>query len=872
MICVRTAILTLIAMTALPHTPVHAVDRPRLRRRLDDALGAPVSTLIAPVGSGKTVLLSQWVASRSDLGFVWLDLDAADNDPQRFIGRLVAGLSAQTGARQDLGTPHALSDGALGTPALEGLLAVFREHPGMTLIIDDLHTVTNAAILADLWWLADHLPAHTHMVFSSRVDLDFGRSRHRLRHSLLELRQSDLALDEESAATLLERIVGSPVSCATLSAVMERTEGWPAGVQLTALGLRDRSDPEAFARHLRGTDRMIAEYLSEQALAQQTPERRELLLRLSAFDRMSADLIESVLGVDDAAALLDELQHDSMFVIALDDRQEWFRFHHLFRELLHYRLRAREGDEEHRILVAAADWHRDDGELPTAIEYLLRAHEWTRVLDLLLSSGRDVFEQSRTLSLSRWLDAVPAEVRASRPDAEILRGIVLGMSGDATRGEDVLRGQASRPGITAPQSVVVHAYLAATVQFRSGPEVPLRAAKTAMHLLRQDPPWEPPDLLGLTQPAFLHTIARTSGGRAHFLAGDFTRAQRWFDDALTGPGAQYSPYRVHLLGSMALLDAWTGRLDTAGALANEALELASDAQLLAHPAPADAYLAAALVAVERGEPNGAALYLHEGIIRAESNRRTQLLWIAHLIRVLADSGDDPAPQPPSVGRPPHIVDVALRAEAARVRRAQGRPPFVQLPARMTRAEEWTPLVVETVAAMLAACRPDLARERLDAVAGSDPATTRESVERLVLLAWIAHAEHDTTSAQHLLSHALAAAEPHDLVALFARTDPTIIRMIAELPGVPSGFRSTVLWRSQQGRRLRTASPRLAEQLTDRELEILAYLPSRMTNTELAARCFVSVNTIKTHTAHIYRKLDVANRNGAVAKAQELGFL
>lgn len=873
MICVGTAILTLIAMTVLPHTPVHAVDRPRLRRRLDDALGAPVSTLIAPVGAGKTVLLSQWVTSRSDLGFVWLDLGAADNDPQRFIGRLMAGLSAQTGARQDLGTPHALSDGALGRSALEGLLAVFHEHPGLTLIIDDLHTVSNGAILADLWWLADHLPAHTHIVFSSRVDLDFGRSRHRLRHSLLELRQSDLALDEESAAALLERIVGAPVSGTTLSAVMERTEGWPAGVQLTALGLRDSSDPEGFARRLRGTDHLIAEYLSEQALAQQAPERRELLLRLSAFDRISADLIESVLGIDDAAALLAELQHDSMFLVALDDSQEWFRFHHLFRELLHYRLRARKGGEEHRILVAAAEWHRDEGELPTAIEYLLRAHEWTRVLDLLLASGRDVFEQSRTLSLSRWLDAVPAEVRATRPDAEILRGIVLGMSGDATRGEDVLRAQAARPGLTEPQSAVVHAYLAATVQFRSGPEVALRAAKKSLELLRRDPPLRPPDLLGLTQPAFLHTLARTSGGRAHLLAGDLDRAQHWFDSALAGPGAQYSPYRVHLLGSMALLDAWSGRLVAAGALASEALELASDAQLLAHPAPADAYLAAALVAVERGEPKSAALYLHEGIVRAESNRRTQLLWIAHLIRVLADSGDDPCPAPPSAGRPPHLVDIALRAHAARALRLQGTPASANSrgddPAH---DEDWTPVLAESAAGLLTDGRPDRARRLLDSTAASTHPTPRETVERLVLRAWLAHTEHDTASAHRLISDALDAAEPHDLVAVFSRTGPDVLRLIADLPGVPSGFRATVLWRSQQTRQLRTVSPQLPEQLTDRELEILAYLPSRMTNTELAARCFVSVNTIKTHTAHIYRKLDVANRNGAVARAQELGFL
>lgn len=854
-------------MTVLPLVPVHAVDRPRLRGRLDAALSAPVSTLVAPVGSGKTVLLSQWAISRPDVRFIWLELHASDNDPQHFIDRLLDGFRGHTDAPHDLGTPHALSDRTIGRPALDALSAVFREHAGTAVVIDDAHAITNSALLADLWWLADHLPPQSHIVLSSRVDLGFAWSRHRLRHSLIELRQADLALDAASAGTLLERIVGTRVSEATLSAVMDRTEGWAAGVQLTALGLRDQADPERFARNLRGTDRLISDYLGEQALAQQPPDRRDLLLRLSVFDRMSADLIEAVLHIDDAAELFEELQHDSMFLIALDDQQEWFRFHRLFRDLLHYRFRARHGADESRLLIAAADWHLRDGDLDSAMDYLLRAHEWDRALDLILASGRDVFERSRTLSVSRWLDAVPAEKRATRPDAEILRGIVLGMSGDAVRGEDVLRGQATRDDLTSAQSAVVHAYIAARVQFRSEPEIALRAAKTSLEHLTRDPSLHPPDLLGLTHPSFLHTLARTSGGRAHFLAGDFVRARRWFDDALAGPASSYSPYRVHLLGSIALLDAWCGRITAATALAQEALELAADAQLLAHPAPADAYLAAALAAVERGEPRNAALNLHEGIVRAEANRRSQLLWIGHLLRASIDPDDPTNARPQCPGGPPPIVDLALRAEAARVTRGKGTRTFDEGP-----TAAWSPVVAEGIAAALADHQPALARRRLQATAPTQDALPRESVERLVLGGWLAAVEGDPTLSTRLLSEALSAAEPHDLVAVFPRIGPEAVRLVAELPGVPSPFRATVIRCAHEMRQPRAASPQLAEQLTDRELEILAYLPSRMTNTELAARCFVSVNTIKTHTAHIYRKLDVANRNGAVAKAQELGFL
>lgn len=856
-------------MSAIPPTPDYAVERPQLCRRLDAALAAPLSVIVAPAGSGKTVLLSQWVASRPDLNFIWMGIEAEDRDPRHFIDHLLSRVPASTCETPDLDGLHKLSDRSLGQPVLDALATVFSEHPGIVLIVDDLHNLSNTAILGELWWLASHQSANTRLVCSSRVDFGLSLGQHRLRHSLLELRQADLAFDEETTSTVLEQIVGAPVSRGTLTAVMERTEGWAAGVLLTALSLRSQPDAESFARQLRGTDRLISEYLSEQALAQQPPARRALLLRLSALDRMSVELVESIMDVDNATSLFEDLEHESMFLVALDSDRKWFRFHPLFRELLHYRLNAQKGTELTTILIAAAEWHLEHGDVASAIEYFLEARAWDRALELIARRGREVFEQSATISMSRWLDAVPTEVRAARPDVEILRGMLLMLNGDAARGEDVLRREAERANLTPHQAAIVHTYLATRVQFRSEPAVALREADIAATLIRHHPCLEPPQLLGLTHPTLLLTAALASGARAHFLAGDFTMAHAWFDQAFNTPGAQYSPYRVHLLGSLALLEAWCGRLPLAEALAEEALSLASGVQLFAHSAPADAHLAAALVAIERGEPRTAALNLHEGRLRAAANHRTQLMWIAHFERVLIDR-EAASRDERLLMSPPPIVAVALQADAARALRLESAATSVFRPATVG---SWSPLDFEAVASELANHRLDLAHARLDAAEAADSETMpRALVEQLVLRAWLESSEHGPRAAGNTMRLAMELAAQHALVAVFVRAGPEVLRLVADLPGMPARFRTTVLERARELHHPRATSTALVEQLTDRELDILAYLPSRMTNIELAARCYVSPNTIKTHMAHIYRKLEVPNRNSAVARAQDLGLL
>jgi LuxR family maltose regulon positive regulatory protein len=850
---------------AVPSAPAHAVDRPVLRERLDEALEAPLTLVVAPAGSGKTVLLSQWAASRSDLCFVWLDLEPADDDPLRFARKLIGRLTTVDPAAVELTRLLTIGDGGLGQLLLEQLSSVLADHAGLVLVFDDLHALTNRALIDDLWWLADHLPASAHMVFSSRGDRHLALSRHRLRYSLLELREAELAFDDDVAAEVLRRIAGVSATTATVSSVMDTTEGWAAGVQLTAISLRHQDDPEMFARRLAGSDRLISDYLSEEVLSAQSDERRELLLRLSALDRMTPALVESVLEVPDAAGLFDELERDSMFLVTIDDHHEWFRFHHLFRDLLRYRLRARYPDDEVRIVSAAAEWFVHQGDVPSAIECFLHARSWDRAIDLILSRGREVFERGQSTSVAQWLASIPETERMQRPEAEALYGIVLGMSGQAALAEDVLRQLAARPGADPGLVLIADAYISARTQFRPQVTVSIDAAHESLRMLRAFPDLTPPDLIGLTDRTLLETITLISLGRSHLFAGDLAEARRVLRLALESPGAQYSVYRVHLLGSQALLEAWSGRLVVAQKLADEALQLARDVGLLVHPAPADAYLALTLVAIHRGRPQAAAFARHEGAVRAASNRRTQLTWIAYLHAILA--GEAPAPGDEPAKAPPPIVRDALDAAEHRAHRLAG-----ETVAKSSNHRAWSPVLVESVCAALTEKRPAEARTMLDAAAFAPCADLPlATLEHAILTAWLAHAEGRAAECRRQLTEALELASEHGIVSPFVWAGPEVIKLVEGIARRSTPFHAEVLDCAREQLR---ASPDalLTEPLTDRERELLAYLPTRLTNAELAARFFVSVNTIKTHMAHIYRKLDAPNRSTAVARATELGLL
>ncbi len=635
-----------------------------------------------------------------------MGLSPSDDDPVRFSQRLLQGLTSVSPDVGDLASLVSLHGGGLGTPLLDALVAQLEEAPETVVVLDDLHRISNATLLADLGRLVDRLPGHIHLVLASRVDPPIAWSHHRLTRALIELRQADLAFDESDSALLLERIAGRPLDTDQVGSLVQRTEGWATGLQLAAMTLRLRDDSGGFIAQLSGNDRLIADYLSEEVLQAQSAERRSFLLRVSVLDQMCAELAVELTGEARAQFLLEELERESMFLVPLDDRREWYRFHHLFRDLLRFRLRAEDPGAESALLAEAAAWHLERGEVNPAVDYLLRARRWGDALDLIMGRGSEIFERGEMATVIRWITEVPETVRADRRDVSLLLASLKGAEGQAAGSEDILRTLVAHPSATPGERACAQVLLATMAQFRANPEVTIEMAGDALGMLAELNGDPIPVVMNLSDPRSLETMALGSCGRGHFLAGRLEVAREWMQRGLDSTGAVYSAWRIGILGSLALVEAWGGRLERAESLADEALGLARDVGVLVHPITADAFLASGLVALERGQPRQAAVALREGTLRAEANRRTPLTWVGRLLsaEMLAATGHpDEAMSVMDAARrdlgapPPPVIEHGLLAAAwpapASGRQRRGGPSVCCSVTRRTRrpcSEDWPP--------------------------------------------------------------------------------------------------------------------------------------------------------------------------------------
>ena len=859
-------------------SPVHVVDRPALRRKLDAVVDHRLALVIAPAGAGKSVLVAQWVEMHPELRFVWLEIVPGDDDPVRFCRRFLNGLAQIDAAFDELNPLTFIHGAGLGDALLDDLIVHMADLPEVIVVLEDVHRLSNSVLIADLGRLVELLPPNIHFVISSRADLPIAWSRHRMRLGLTEIRQADLAFNETDSAELLERITGHTFSADSVNALVDRTEGWAAGLQLAGMTLRIHDDPDDFVTQFRGTDRLVADYLSEEVLQAQSHARRQLLLRLSVPDELSADLITALTGALHPQGLLEELERDSMFLVPLDSGREWYRFHHLFRDLLRFRLRAEDRSLEAILLHKTAAWHLEHGNTDQAVECLLSARDWDSALELVLSRGSEVFERGEMATVIRWIDRIPESVRADRHEVNLLLALLKGMEGQAAAAEDITRQVRTHPTASRGEAACAQAFLASLAQWRSNHDMSIAMALEALTML-EDLDDEPmPALMNLGDLQSLKTMSLISGGRAHFLAGHQEEARKWLTRGLASTGAAYSVWRVSGLGSLALLEAWSGHTERADILADEALAVARSVGMLAHPSTGDAFLALTLTALEEGEPRRAAISLHQGSLRAEANERTQLAWIAHLELALLREAEGQLSESTAMltshgrpgGPPPPIVDERLRALELRLLRLRGhKDEAARISARADRDSEI--LNYERIAVALSNGQSDCARKLMElAPADSEGANPAADLRTALVSAWASSLNGPIEDAQMHLRRALEVGGQHSLREVFVQAGPAIIELVRALPGIRTPFLESILHRYREANSPPDST--LLEPLTDRELEILSYLPSRLTNLEMAQRCYVSVNTIKTHMTHIYRKLDVVNRSGAIRRAQEIGLL
>jgi ATP/maltotriose-dependent transcriptional regulator MalT len=547
----------------LPRVHAGALRRARLLELLDDVGGAALTVLDAAVGYGKTTLLRSWCAECRE-PVIWLTLDSADDDPVRLWTHLATAVER---LGQGLGGRALMCLGVRGGPVetavdevLNGLVAYGRP---VAVVLDDLHAVGSESSLRSIAHARERLPDNVRLLLSSRSDPAISVARLRARGELTEIRARELAFTVDEAHELIAR-QGIELSGESLELLVERTEGWPAGLYLAALWLRDLTDPDEGVRAFAGSARHVADYLTDEVLTTLAPQTRDFLVRTAMLGRFTPELCDAVLGREDSAAVLAELARSNMFLVALDAREQWYRYHHLFGEVLQLELGPEDAAAVRR---RAATWCREQGLVEYALEYAAAAGDAETVAGLLAEHDRELVWGGQVGLFLRWVRWLPLELLLEHPS--LAAGGAVAAALLARPGVEVQRllAVAERARRERPQRWSPYAEAIVQVTYANGIQhadvgAAVGHARCAVAAARAGA-----DVLTV---GVLASLAQ-----ALFFAGDLDEARRVALEAVERPDAPDVPDGlVGNLGVLALVDAEEGRAESAEAWARQAIGFA----------------------------------------------------------------------------------------------------------------------------------------------------------------------------------------------------------------------------------------------------------------------------------------------------------
>ncbi len=473
----------------VPSTRPGLVMRPRLMERLEAGLTGPLTLVSAPAGFGKTTVLSQWIATHEPPRPVaWIQLDEGDNDPVRFWDYFIAAVKKlQPGAGENAATmlhsPQAYAIEAVLTTLINDLTTV---PEGITLVMDDYHRIKTDAIHAAMAFLIDHCPSGIHLAIATRADPPFPLPHFRGRSTLVEIGADDLRFTSREADDLL-KLQDVVLNATDLGALNGRAEGWAVGLKMAALAMRGRQDGGEFVASFTGSQRYIMDYLVEEVLTRQPQDVRDFLLSTSVLERITAALCDALTGLDNSRSMLERLERSNLFLVPLDDSRRWYRYHHLFGDLLRHQLEISEGEERvkqlHRM---AGEWYQAHDLVDDAVHHALAARDWERAVKIVGKVAEGRLKQGEIVTLFEWLGAVPQSYLIA--DLDLYRHYCRALAGTghleaaeaalqhlqfATRVDSNLEGEV--------------AYLRADAAIRSGRvDLSIQLAEKAVSLLNPD--------------------------------------------------------------------------------------------------------------------------------------------------------------------------------------------------------------------------------------------------------------------------------------------------------------------------------------------------------------------------------------------------
>ena len=932
------------------------VSRPRLIERLEERLrlGCKLTLISAPAGFGKTTLISEWVASHhrggprlealseaasthtatgsvpSPIAIAWLSLDESD-DLVRFLTYLIAALqtveaSLGKGMLGALQGPQPPPTEAILTSLINELAAVSNQ---IVLVLDDYHLIEDQSVHDALTFLLRHLPPPSvgglHLVIAAREDPPLPLARLRARDQLTELRATDLRFSFSEAAEFLNQVMGLDLSAEDIAALENRTEGWIAGLQLAAISMQGRKDVAGFIQSFTGSHHFVLDYLVEEVLEQQSQSVQSFLLQTAVLNRLTGSLCDALTGQDNGRATLETLEHANLFIVPLDDERRWYRYHHLFSDLLRQRLRQVQPEQVSTLHRQAGTWYEDQGLATEALRHILAAGDFQW-------AGR-VVEQIGTATLWKWFDwtnlrywlqQLPASLVHSRPRLCLLSAWVMDFSGQPEAIDPFLRSVESHLQDAGDGGLVARAdRLIATTDVSwavpplSKDVLSIMAEVTTIRAFTARVRDDLPGAIKLFHRALemlpsqeLHLRAVITGGLADtcFVSGDILTAGSLFPEASAIGWESGNIYMASISARrLAEVQVMRGFLHQAAdtymqmqhVLAKRGVQLAAVA--------GNTCVGMGELMREWNDLDAAVQQLREGIEHGKQVAGVRILLPGYvsLARALWALGD-------ADGALSAIQEAMHVWEEYHVRRLWGVPPVAAYEARLWLAQGDVASAVQwaqeqglradgelsyqrevdhlTLARLLItqsnASEATGLLQRLLEAAETGGRISRV-IEILMLQALALQVQGDTDQAITTLERALTLAEPGGFVRIFIDEGPTMARLLYEAltRGIVPDYVRRLLAafplarpepaaEAKQAAPLETQAPEsaLIEPLSERELEVLELFAEGLTNREIASRLFLSPHTVKTHSSNIYGKLGIHSRTQAVARARALGIL
>ncbi|HLZ63376.1 MAG TPA: LuxR C-terminal-related transcriptional regulator [Ktedonosporobacter sp.] len=898
----------------VPRPPLPFVSRPRLVAQLQQAMKRQLTVIAAPAGFGKTTLLSTWLQDTSILP-AWISLDSGDDDPHRFWSYTLTALDTVRPGLSEIGLPLLQSP---QPPPLEIILtAVINSLATLSgelvLIFDDYHVITAHTIHTSVTFLLDHLPAHLHLVIATRADPPLPLARLRSKGQLVEIRATDLRFTRQEAATFLSQTSGVEFSTEDLVALETRTEGWIAGLQLAALSLQGRQDISHFLQAFTGTHRFVVDYLTQEVLARQSADVQSFLLQTAILEHLCGSLCEAVTGEPDGQVMLERLEEANLFLNPLDDERQWYRYHHLFAEMLRQRLQRAHPDRVALLHQKASAWFAQHGLIREAVHHALAAADTAQAARLIEQAFNSLVRRGEIATLQGWIAALPDELVRSSIELSVLQGWLLFVSGKHDQAllhlEDIERTFGINPEFDEPGEQLA---MASEISSQAEIKGRIAAIRASIAVTRGDLP----RTIALSRLALEYlpkeNISRAYAawylGRAYWLNGDVSAASvalavasdiSWEVDHL------YTVFMV--IHDLAHVQKLQGHLHQADQTYRQALQQAQE-RGRDLPAVGPAYVGRGNIEYEWNRLDAATSLLQEGIKFCERTGNGRAIIQAHITLAFIKQAQEDVEGASAIMQ--QVVQITEQQRHSRHRNAQVEAFAAWL--SLMQGEEAATLrwlqrcdlsldreishlrereYLTLVRVLIAQRRLDEARQWLANLLRLAEAQGRTGsvIEILILQAEALHASGGANQALEHLSRALALAEPEGYIRLFVDEGEPMSHLLAQmhrrLPGNQPGsarYRERLLAllggahdKDESHSSLaasRAGMSSLVEPLSERELEVLRLIVAGCSNREIADRLVIAVSTVKWYVNAIYGKLQVESRTKAVARARELNIM